>query len=253
MSRRKRGTQLATAQPTIEGEVLPPESGPVEAFTFGDPAPVLDSREILDYLECWANGRWFETPMSMDGLAKTTRASVYLQSGLNFKRNMLARTFVPHRLLSRQAFEQFALDWLWCGNCYLEKRNNMLRNTMGLLPPLAKYMRRGVDMETYYQVRGWKDEHEFAPGSICHLREADINQEIYGLPEWLAALQSALLNESATLFRRKYYNNGSHAGFILYMTDAAQNEADVDSLRKALKDSKGPGNFRQPVRVFAER
>jgi capsid portal protein len=55
---------------------------------------------------------------------------------------------------------------------------------------------------------------------------------------------SALLNESATLFRRKYYENGSHAGFILYMTDAAQNEADVDSLRKALKDSKGPGNFR---------
>lgn len=139
---------------------------------------MLDSREILDYLECWASGRWFETPMSMDGLAKTTRASVYLQSGLNFKRNMLARTFVPHRLLSRQAFEQFSLDWLWCGNCYLEKRNNMLRNTMGLLPPLAKYMRRGVDMETYYQVRGWKDEHEFAPGSICHLREADINQEI---------------------------------------------------------------------------
>ena len=157
---------------------------------------------------------------------------------------MLARTFVPHRLLTRQAFEQFALDWLWCGNCYLEKRNNMLRNTMGLLPPLAKYMRRGIDMENYYQVRGWKDEHEFAPGSICHLREADINQEIYGLPEWLAALQSALLNESATLFRRKYYNNGSHAGFILYMTDAAQKEEDIDSLRTALKNSKGPGNFR---------
>ncbi|MDP2106518.1 MAG: hypothetical protein Q8J76_11040, partial [Desulfobulbaceae bacterium] len=95
MSRRKRGTQLATAQPPIEGDLLPPEAGPVEAFTFGDPTPVLDGREVLDYLECWANGRWFETPMSMDGLAKTTRASVYLQSGLNFKRNMLARTFVP--------------------------------------------------------------------------------------------------------------------------------------------------------------
>lgn len=61
---------------------------------------------------------------------------------------------------------------------------------------------------------------------------------------WLAALQSALLNESATLFRRKYYNNGSHAGFILYMTDAAQKEEDIDSLRTALKNSKGPGNFR---------
>lgn len=67
---------------------------------------------------------------------------------------------------------------------------------------------------------------------------------MYGLQEWISALQSALLNESATLFRRKYYESGSHAGFILYMTDAAQNEADVGSLRKALKDSKGPGNFR---------
>lgn len=89
-----------------------------------------------------------------------------------------------------------------------------------------------------------QDEHEFELGTVFHLREADLHQEVYGLPEWISALQSALLNESATLFRRKYYENGSHAGFILYMTDAAQNEADVDSLRKALKDSKGPGNFR---------
>jgi len=64
------------------------------------------------------------------------------------------------------------------------------------------------------------------------------------MPEWLAALQSGLLNESATLFRRKYYNNGSHAGFILYMTDAAQKEEDIDALRNALKNAKGPGNFR---------
>ncbi len=48
----------------------------------------------------------------------------------------------------------------------------------------------------------------------------------------------------STLFRRKYYNNGSHAGFILYMTDAAQNEDFVGDLRNAMKNSKGPGNFR---------
>jgi capsid portal protein len=36
----------------------------------------------------------------------------------------------------------------------------------------------------------------------------------YGLPEWVNALQSTLLNESATLFGRKYYDNGNHAGFI---------------------------------------
>lgn len=225
-------------------ETLVSDNAAIEAFSFGEPTPVLDGTDLLDYLECWWNGRWYEPPINLDGLARSTKASVYLQSGLTFKRNMLSRTFIPHKLLSRAAFEQFALDWLWCGNAYLERRRSMLGAAMELRPALAKYMRRGVDPETYYMVRGWRDEHEFEKGSICHLREADINQEIYGLPEWLSALQSALLNESATLFRRKYYNNGSHAGFILYMNDAAQNEDDIKSLREALKNAKGPGNFR---------
>jgi capsid portal protein len=37
------------------------------------------------------------------------------------------------------------------------------------------------------------------------------SRAVRSLPEWITSLQSALLNESATLFRRKYYNNGSHA------------------------------------------
>lgn len=234
----------AGALPASAGELLANSSARAEAFTFGDPTPVLDGREILDYLECYNNGRWYEPPVSLDGLARSSKASVYLQSGLIFKRNALARTFKPHRLLSRQSFEQIVMDLGWSGNLYLEKRDNMLRDTLGLRPCLAKYMRRGSDLETYYQVRGWRDDYEFRTGSICHLRVADINQEVYGLPEWLPALQAALLNESATLFRRKYYQNGSHAGFILYMTDAAQNEDFVDDLRKAMKSSKGPGNFR---------
>lgn len=64
------------------------------------------------------------------------------------------------------------------------------------------------------------------------------------MPEYLSAIPYALLNESATLFRRKYYINGSHAGFIMYMTDAAQNQEDVNNIRQAIKNAKGPGNFR---------
>jgi PBSX family phage portal protein len=71
----------------------------------------------------------------------------------------------------------------------------------------------------------------------------DINQEIYGLPEYLSALQSALLNENATLFCWRYFENGSHAGYILHATDEFT-DGDVDSLCDALKHSKGPGNFR---------
>lgn len=214
------------------------------SFTFGDPVPVLESGGILDYVHCWQNGRYYEPPVSLDGLARATRANVYLGSGLRFKTNMLVRSFKPNRILSREAFEQFAMDWVHFGMGYLERRNSVIGNAMALVPALAKYMRRGVEPGTFYQVRGWKDEHEFEPGSVFQLREADVNQEIYGLPEWMPSLQSALLNESATLFRRKYYNNGSHAGFILYLTDDQIDDADVDALRESLKSTRGVGNFR---------
>ncbi len=42
----------------------------MEAFTFGEPVPVLDRRDILDYVECISNGRWYEPPVSFTGLAK---------------------------------------------------------------------------------------------------------------------------------------------------------------------------------------
>ena len=96
----------------------------------------------------------------------------------------------------------------------------------------------------YFQVTGWKAEHEFAKGSIFHLMEPDIQKEVYGVPKYLSALQSAWLSEAGTLFRRKYYLNGSHAGYILYVTDALADEEQVNGICDALKNSKGPGNFR---------
>lgn len=232
-----------TAQ-DVAPELAQAQPGKFEAFTFGDPTPVLDSRGILDYLECWRSGRFFEPPICLHGLSKTTRSNPYLQSGLTFKRNMLVRTFKPHRLLSRSQFSQLALDFLTFGMGYIERQNALSGSALRLNVPLAQYMRRGVVDGEFFQVRSGQVEHEFAPGNVFQLREADVDQEIYGLPEWMPAVQAALLNESATLFRRKYYTNGSHAGFILYLSDSLVNEDDVTGLRQALKDSRGPGNFR---------
>lgn len=216
-----------------------------EAFTFGDPEPVLDRRGIFDYLECVTMaGKWYEPPISWDSLAKTINAAVHHASAMQVKRNVLLSTFIPHKLLSRTDFGSFVYDFLWSGNAYLERRVSRIGTTLALKPALAKYVRRGIDLEKFWFVQGWKQEYEFAKGSIFHLRAPDLNQEIYGMPEYLAALNSVLLNEDATLFRRKYYRNGSHAGFILYLTDPAQNQTDVDALRDALKSAKGPGNFR---------
>lgn len=222
----------------------PESSAGAMAFSFGDPVPVLDRREILDYAECLNAGRWYEPPVSWEGLARSYRAAVHHGSAIQVKRNILVSTFQPHRLLSRSDFARWVLDYLTFGNGYMERRDSRLKTALALKPALAKYVRRGGDLGRYWFVPSFGIEHEFAEGSLFHLMEPDINQEVYGLPEYLASLSAAWLNESATLFRRKYYLNGSHAGFILYMTDAAQNEQDVNGLRKALKDSKGPGNFR---------
>ena len=107
----------------------------------------------------------------------------------------------------------------------------------------AAYTRAGRD-DQYWWVPGATQELAFRPGYVHHIREYDPAQDIYGQPEWLSALQSGLLNEAATIFRRRYYINGSHAGYILYINDAKFDAADSDELEAAVEKSKGPGNFR---------
>ena len=218
--------------------------GRIEAFTFGDPEGVLDRRDILSLLECPDNGTWYEPPISMDGLSRSSRSAVHHASAMYVKRNILVSCYEPHPLLSRTDFSIFAHEFMVFGNAYLERRDSMLREPMKLKPAKAKFTRRGLDLDTYYFVPKWNEDHKFKKGKVFHLMEPDIDQEIYGLPEYIPALHSAWLNEAATLFRRKYYKNGSHAGFILYMTDPAHSDTDIEDLRQALRNSKGPGNFR---------
>lgn len=216
----------------------------VEAFTFGEPSPVLDRRDILDYTECIGNGKWIEPPISFSGLAKSLRAAVHHSSPIYVKRNILASTYIPHPLLSQQDFSRFVLDYLVFGNAFLEKRMSVSGKLLKLQTSPAKYTRRGVEPGVYWFVQSFAEPHSFAPGGVFHLLEPDINQELYGMPEYLSALNSAWLNESATLFRRKYYQNGAHAGYIMYVTDSAQSKTDIEAMRSAMSSSKGLGNFK---------
>jgi PBSX family phage portal protein len=229
---------------SVASPAAPPDNAGVEAFSFGDPIPVLDRRDILDYVECLDNGRWYEPPISFHGLAKSFRASTHHSSAIYFKANVLASTLIPHPLVTPMLVKELAVNYLTFGNAYLEKRISRTGKVIALRNSPAKYTRRGKDEGQFFFVPGIAAEHEFERGAVFHLKEPDINQEVYGLPEYLSTLQSAWLNESATLFRRRYYNNGSHAGFILYMSDAANSAEDIDKVREAMRNAKGPGNFR---------
>ena len=87
-------------------------------------------------------------------------------------------------------------------------------------------------------------EEEFEADEVIHVMDYDVEQNIYGVPDYLGGMQALLLNEAATLFRRRYYSNGAHAGYIFYTNDPDLSEEDEDELRAQISASKGVGNFR---------
>lgn len=213
------------------------------AFTFNGPYR-MESYDLLDNMYCADNGRYYETPVDWYGLSRAARQTSWHQSALYFKRNVLLGCFIPHPLLSRQAFAALALDWFVFGNAYLERRSNMLGEPITLRHALAKYTRRGVDLDTYWYVQDGKPEHIFRRGDVCHVMNPDINQEIYGMPEYLGGLLSASLSHSADMFRKLYYENGSHAGCIVYIGTAQVDRESMESVKKTLQESRGGGAFK---------
>lgn len=217
--------------------------GKITTFALDDAVSVMDRRELLGFVECWWNGRWYEPPINPRHLNKMLQASAHHGSAIRVKRNLLVKHFIPHPLLSRDEFARFALDFLVMGNAYLENVPNIAGRTAELKNSLAVNTRRARD-GVYWFVEKYHDPHRYEPGRIFHLIEHDPGQELYGKPEYLAAMQSLLLNENATLFRRRYYLNGAHAGFVFYMSETAVDDTDVDAIRESLREARGKGNFR---------
>tara|TARA_R110002167_G_scaffold12963_5_gene54880 strand:+ start:10601 stop:11635 length:1035 start_codon:yes stop_codon:yes gene_type:complete len=229
----------------LKGEVLAGEANKnVRMFAFGDPEPVLNRRELIDMLECWTNGRYYEPPIPLRALARAVNISPHHSSAIEYKILQLVKDFIPHPLLTRFEFEGWVRDFLSLANGYVERIDNQLGRPLKLKRSLAQYTRRGVRDGEFFFVSAIGREHAFAPGSVFQLMRPGLNQEMYGEPDYLSAIQSAQLNEDAVLFRRRYYLNGSHAGFIMYVSEEKLAEADADVIEDALMKSKGVGNFK---------
>lgn len=221
------------------------ESTPGTVFSFGDPEPVL-SNQLTDYLGVFAtdDGKYYTPPVSLKGLAKVTRANAHHGACLYFKRNLLLTLFKPSPALGIRDLKGAALDFVTFGNCYFQKISNRAGMVQRLQHVPAINLRKMVNYENRYLMLTKDGDVEFAEGEIIHLAEYDLEQQIYGIPEYLGGLQSLLLNEDATLFRRKYYKNGAHMGFIFYTNDPSMDEDTEKDLEEQIKQSKGVGNFR---------
>lgn len=243
MSRKKAKRNHSAQQQQVASAPKEASAG-VQAFTFGEAEPI-DRASLFEYATVWRNSRWYEPPINMLALAGMVRAAPHHASAIYLKRNQLIASFVPNKYLSRTEFAAFALDYLIFQNAYFEKIPSLAGTLLSLKHVPAAYTRRGLQPGQFWfdPMLGNGLPFEFKT-EVVQLRGFDPLQEIYGVPEYMAAVNAALLNQSATLFRRRYYDNGSHAGFILYVSDPAQSPGDIDAMREALRKSKGPGNFR---------
>lgn len=240
-------TDTNTAIATTEPQAMQATTSGAKpmAFAFGDPEGVLDRRELTQYFEIWHNGKWYEPPLPTGQLARAFNMSAHHRSAIALKVNLLVAHQQVSRWLSADAFERFALDFLQMGNAYLEFVPNIARRIARADYAPALYVRAGVEEGQYWFINGPIGQaHPFPDGQVFHLQQPDVAQEIYGLPEWLSALQSGLLNENATLFRRRYYINGAHAGFILYLSEPLADKETADAIEQQLGKAKGIGNFR---------
>jgi PBSX family phage portal protein len=208
---------------------------------FGEPESVLNS-DISDYVETYLIDGYFEPPVSFEGLAKTLRANAMHSSAIYAKRNMVSAAVELTGKLSKRDFNRFLFDFGVFGNAYLLKVTNGLGQISFKHLP-AMYIRRR-EKENCYSYKTENQTIDYKENTVFHLMEYDVTQEVYGIPQYFASLSSVWLNEDATLFRRKYYLNGAHSGFLLYMNNPNLTDAQEQDIKIKLNSAKGLGNFK---------
>ncbi|MCP3943102.1 MAG: phage portal protein [Desulfobacteraceae bacterium] len=215
------------------------------AFSFGDPEPVLDSN-LTDSLGVFLldNGTYYSPPVPLTGLARLRGANAYHAPLLEFKTNMIIKVFTGSQALPYKEMHPFTTDYVTFMNSYCQKIKNLIGETVYLKHLPAINMRRMKEPDQYCMLNSNGSRTEFKPGEVVHIKNYDVSQTIYGIPSYLGAIQSMLLNEDATMFRRRYYLNGAHVGYIFYSASASMDDETRGNIRDAVKSSKKLGNFR---------
>jgi len=231
-----RGNILSTGHRT--------ETSSTVEFSFGDPEPIVGN--ITGYLETFLDLRqeYYEPPIDFNGLSRVWRQSPVMESAIFLRRNTIVNDFLPNALLKRQHMEALVLDYEISGNAFLRKILGGFGKVLALEHINFRVMRRMREKNRYLMLTSDGRNIKFDEDEIIHIREYGPESDIYGLPEHIGALNSVWLDEAATLFRRKYYTNGAHMGYVFYLEDHTIKKEEEKLLQQKIQDSKGVGNFR---------
>lgn len=219
----------------------PAKHNPSVAFAL--PEPIDPTHWMTHYTEVFYDpwGEYYQPPIDRKGLARLTRANAHHGAILMARRNMVAGRFTSDTV-PRTTITAFVHNYLQSGDAALLKLRNYFGQVVGLAPLSSVYLRRGKGRFVLLQPNG--QQREIPEEDVIWLAQYDPEQQVYGLPDYLGGLQSALLNRDATLFRRKYFLNGAHMGFIFYATDPNMDDEQEEAMKEMIANAKGVGNFR---------
>lgn len=186
---------------------------------------------------------YWEPPISRQGLSDTSRANAYHCSLLRARANYVSARFEGGGGLTRRQLQFYCNNYFTFGDVAFLKIRNGFGVPVRLFPLPSMHLRKRKNGDFALLERDGK-QRTYKAKDVIFLAQDDLQQQVYGLPDYLGSLQSSLLNKDATLFRRRYFKNGAHMGFIFYASDPNLSEEDEKKMKETIASSKGVGNFR---------
>lgn len=216
---------------------------PAGMSLFSMPEQVQPTMWLTDYDSLYFNdsyGYW-EPPIDRHLLANLTRKNAQHGGIVQSRANMAAGRYISGGMTS-QEMHAGLLNHVQFGDVALLKIRNGFKKVVRLFP-LPSYRTRAAEDGGAVVLERDNKFQRYKAKDVVWVKQYDVVQQVYGCPDYLGGLQSALLNEDATLFRRRYFGNGAHMGFILYSTDPNLDVDVEEKIAEKIENSKGVGNF----------
>jgi len=224
------------------------ESSRITAIEFGEPESVLSNNPAEYYGTFMHPQEYFQPPVSKIGLIKTRSANGFHSRMPVFRRDKLLNLYIKNPLITRLELGRVIENLLVTADAYIHVSYNAFGQVIQLKNLPSVHMRiKPTTADSQYKycyVRNEQIKANYYDYEIIHLKQDDLLQEIYGIPEYFGAIQSILLNEAATLFRRKYYVNGAHLGSLFISSSSQLSLKDEKEIKNKIRKSKGVGNWR---------
>jgi len=215
---------------------------------FGEPESILNN-DVVPYLGTFLHHLdYFEPPISKEGLIKLRYANAFHSRMPTFRRDKILNLFDNKQIIKRKVLGLVIENLLVTGDTYIAPVFNPFGDIIDFAALPSAYMRVMPDGARkpyrFCYVRNGQVLRYYKAHEVIHISETDLLESTYGTPQYFGGMQSILLNEAATLFRRKYFSNGAHLGSLFVSTSNALTTKDKQEITSKIKKSKGVGNFR---------